>query len=67
MFFNLLASETGVDRPSGSFVPPSEASADPNAPQLVIWGTDVSVSAYKTKFRKFLEQFVDSEAKEDEK
>ena len=33
----------------------------------MIWGTDVSVSAYKTKFRKFLEQFVDSEAKEDEK
>jgi len=61
------ASETGVERPSGSFVPPSEASADANAPQLVIWGTDVSVSAYKTKFRKFLEQFIDSEAKEDEK
>jgi len=67
LFFNLLASETGVERPSGSFVPPSEASADANVPQLVIWGTDVSVSAYKTKFRKFLEQFVDSEAKEDEK
>ena len=61
-------SESGVAPPqSGSFVPPSETSNDPNAPQLVIWGTDVSVAAYKTKFRKFLEQFVDSEIGQDEK
>ena len=53
---------------SGSFVAPSETSgATENAPGLVIWGTDVSVSAYKTKFRKFLEQFIDPEAGQDEK
>ena len=34
---------------------------------MVIWGTDVSVTAYKTKFRKFLDQFIDSEAGEDER
>ena len=57
-------SETNVPM-SGSNVPPSEASE--NAPQLVIWGTDVSVSAYKTKFRKFLEQFIEAEISPDEK
>merc|ERR1712156_542362 len=30
-------------------------------------GTDVSVTVYKAKFRKFLEEFIDSEAGEDEK
>merc|ERR1739844_47454 len=34
---------------------------------MVIWGTDVSVTLYKQKFRQFLEKFVDSEAGEDEK
>ena len=34
---------------------------------MVIWGTDVSVTVYKAKFRKFLEEFIDSEAGEDEK
>jgi DNA replication licensing factor MCM4 len=51
---------------AGSFVPPSDVSAEA-VPQLVIWGTDVSVAAYKMKFRKFLEQFVDAEACADEK
>merc|ERR1711953_369337 len=35
--------------------------------QLVIWGTDVSVQTYKTKFRKFLEHFIVSEIDPDEK
>lgn len=62
-------SESGNQVPhSGSFVAPSETSATNNdAPALVIWGTDVSVAAYKSKFRKFLEQFVDSEIGQDEK
>merc|ERR1712241_555882 len=47
-------SEAAALPPSGSFVPPSEASAE-SQPQLVIWGTDVSVTAYKAKFRRFLE------------
>ena len=67
ILINISGSEAGGDRPSGSFIPPSEASADPNAPHMVIWGTDVSVTVYKAKFRKFLEEFIDSEAGEDEK
>ena len=50
----------------GSFVPGSETSAEVN-PQLVIWGTDVSVAACKAKFKKFLETFIDPEVDEDEK
>ena len=49
----------------GSFVPGSEISSDVN-PQLVIWGTDVSVAACKAKFKKFLETFVDPDIDEDE-
>ena len=41
--------------------------ASESAPQLVIWGTDVSVQTYKTKFRKFLEHFIVSEIDPDEK
>ena len=47
-------------------MPPSEASAE-SQPQLVIWGTDVSVTTYKAKFRRFLENFVVADAGEDEK
>lgn len=61
-------------QPSGPAVPPSddsfvagsEVSADVN-PQLVIWGTDVSVAACKAKFKKFLETFIDPDVEEDEK
>ena len=45
-------------------VPPSEASD--SAPQLVIWGTDVSVPACKAKFRRFLAEFVDPNPEEEE-
>ena len=34
---------------------------------LVIWGTDVSVTAYKAKFRKFLEEFTEANVSPDEK
>lgn len=49
-----------------SFVAGSEVSTDVN-PQLVIWGTDVSVAACKAKFKKFLETFIDTDVDEDEK
>ncbi len=55
------ASESGT-----SAVPPSEASSEAVA-SLVVWGTDVSVATYKTKFKKFLETFIDPEADADEK
>ena len=52
---------------------PSAAAGDgaaptpvPQGPQLVIWGTDVVVSACKDKFRRFLETFVDA-VEEDER
>jgi DNA replication licensing factor MCM4 len=51
--------------------------ADPNAtgvssevdqvPQLVVWGTNVVVSQCKEKFKKFVLQFVDPNAEEDER
>jgi DNA replication licensing factor MCM4 len=51
--------------------------ADPNAvgpssetdqaPQLVVWGTSVVVSQCKEKFKKFVLQFVDPNAEEDER
>lgn len=34
---------------------------------LVIWGTDVSVAVCKTKFKKFIQSFVDAEAADDER
>jgi DNA replication licensing factor MCM4 len=37
------------------------------APQLVVWGTNVVVSQCKEKFRKFVLQFVDPNAEEDER
>ena len=55
-----------VPQSEGSIVPGSENSAEAN-PQLVIWGTDVSVAACKAKFKKFLETFIDPEVDEDEK
>ena len=46
-------------------VPPSEGSE--TAPTMVIWGTDVSVQQCKTKFKKFIDTFVDKDAAEDER
>ena len=56
----------GAGGPNDSFVAPSEASSTP-VDGLVIWGTDVSVTACKTKFKKFLQSFVDTEAESDER
>ena len=64
---------SGRAQPSGPVVPNSEGSFVPGSeiseanPQLVIWGTDVSVAACKAKFKKFLETFVDPDMEEDEK
>merc|ERR1719412_2233508 len=46
-------------------VPPSEGSE--TAPTMVIRGTDVSVQQCKTKFKKFIDTFVDKDAAEDER
>ena len=56
----------GPGGPNDSFVAPSEASSTP-ADGLVIWGTDVSVTTCKTKFKRFLQSFVDTEAESDER
>ena len=56
-------SSGGVD-PMSEAVPPSEGSE--TAPTMVIWGTDVSVQQCKTKFKKFVQTFVDPDAEEDE-
>ena len=46
----------------------SEIASEANAgPQLVIWGTDVVVDHCKTKFRKFIQQFVDPNVDTDER
>jgi hypothetical protein len=55
---DVRSTHPGVPGSEGSFVPGSEISSDVN-PQLVIWGTDVSVAVCKAKFKKFLETFVD--------
>ena len=52
--------------PPSDMVPPSENSTDALS-QLVIWGTDVSVAATKSKFQRFLRTFMDPDADEDEK
>jgi len=53
--------------PSSEFeaVPPSEHSE--SAPTMVIWGTDVSVNQCKSKFKKFISNYVDTEAADDER
>jgi len=58
-------SSQAPEQPPSEAVPPSENSE--NAPNLVIWGTDVSVTACKTKFKKFLATFVEANAEEDER
>lgn len=44
----------------------SEAERASQGPTLVIWGTDVVVSRCKDKFKRFIINFVDTEADEDE-
>ena len=56
----------GAGGPDDEFVAPSEASSTP-VDGLVIWGTDVSVTTCKTKFKKFLQSFVDPDAEDDER
>jgi len=51
--------------PSSEIVPPSENSE--SAPTMVIWGTDVSVNQCKSKFKKFISNYVDAEAADDER
>jgi len=51
--------------PSSELVPPSENSE--SAPTMVIWGTDVSVNQCKSKFKKFISTYVDTEAADDER
>ena len=46
------------------FVPPSENSE--NAPQMVIWGTNVQIVDCKKKFTRFIQTFMDQELAEDE-
>jgi DNA replication licensing factor MCM4 len=53
------------DQPPSEVVPPSENSE--SAPHLVIWGTDVSVHACKSKFRRFLTTFIEANVEEDER
>jgi hypothetical protein len=38
-----------------------------SAPHLVIWGTDVDVNLCKSKFKYFIERFIDSTVEQDEK
>lgn len=40
---------------------PIREQAESEGPQLVIWGTDVVVSQCKTKFRRFISQFLQSD------
>uniref|UniRef100_A0A1Y1KIS5 DNA replication licensing factor MCM4 n=2 Tax=Photinus pyralis TaxID=7054 RepID=A0A1Y1KIS5_PHOPY len=44
----------------------SQESEDLSAPQLVIWGTNVSVEQCKAKFKKFLMRYIALDAEEDE-
>jgi len=44
----------------------SDAASDA-APTMVIWGTDVSVNLCKTKFKKFINTFIETDAADDEK
>lgn len=43
------------------------SSESEQAPQLVVWGTNVVVSQCKEKFKKFILRFVDPNAEEDER
>ncbi|KAF2900573.1 hypothetical protein ILUMI_05615 [Ignelater luminosus] len=47
-------------------IPESQESTDSTAPQLVIWGTNVSVANCKEKFKQFILRYIEQEADEDE-
>ena len=51
--------------PPSDAVPPSEHSD--SAPHLVIWGTDVSVTHCKAKFRRFIQNFIETDVEDDER
>lgn len=38
-----------------------------NVPHLVIWGTDVDVNICKSKFKHFIERFIDPTVEQDER
>ena len=40
---------------------PIREQSEASGPQLVIWGTDVVVSMCKSKFRRFINQFLPSD------
>jgi len=72
---NLAPSQDGIPMSQGDIlpsssalpseiVPPSENSE--NAPQMVIWGTNVQLNDCKRKFKKFIESFQDPETADDE-
>jgi DNA replication licensing factor MCM4 len=56
-----------VERPDADPNTTGVSSETDQAPQLVVWGTDVVVSKCKEKFKKFVLQFVDPNAEEDER
>lgn len=47
-------------------IPESSQETDSNTPNLVIWGTNVSVAECKAKFKQFILRFIDLNAEEDE-
>lgn len=46
---------------------PEDSETDSTAPNLVIWGTNVSVAECKGKFKQFVLRFIDTNAEEDER
>lgn len=56
-----------VERPEADPNTTGASSETDQAPQLVVWGTDVVVSQCKEKFKKFVLQFVVPNAEEDER
>ncbi|ERL88768.1 hypothetical protein D910_06150 [Dendroctonus ponderosae] len=46
---------------------PEDSETDSTAPNLVIWGTNVSVAECKAKFKQFVLRFIDTNAEEDER
>ncbi|XP_050720890.1 DNA replication licensing factor MCM4-like [Eriocheir sinensis] len=62
------ASEANAEGVAGTAPLGGSAQTDePQAGQLVIWGTDVVVSECKDKFKAFVQTFVDPDAEDDER
>jgi len=55
---------SSVGGPASEVVPPSENSE--NAPQMVVWGTNVQVTECKRKFKRFITTFLDQDVADDE-